>query len=61
MAVTVKIFVDGKGKVENAVVKHSNVNQSIETCVLQAVRRIEFPEPPDGQPIKLSYPFTYVH
>jgi TonB family protein len=60
MAVTVKIFIDPKGKVEGVSVKHSNVSQSIETCVLQAVRRIEFPVPPDGQPIKLSYPFTYV-
>ena len=60
MAVTVRIGIDGKGKVETVAVKHSNVSQSIETCVLQAVRRIAFPEPPVGQPIKLSYPFTYV-
>ncbi len=60
MAVTVKISIDGKGQVEGVAVKHSNVTQSIETCVLQAVRRITFPEPPDGQPLKLSYPFTYV-
>jgi TonB family protein len=60
MAVTVWIDVDVKGKVENVGIKYSNVDKTVEECVLQSVRRITFPVPPDGQPMKLSYPFTYV-
>jgi TonB family protein len=60
MTVTVGILIDPKGVVESATIKNSNVAKSVEECVAQAVRRIKFPEPPDGQPIKISYPFTYV-
>lgn len=59
MQVTVKILTDEKGKVTSVGVKHSNATKPIEACVVQAVSRITFPEPPDGQPIKLSYPFTF--
>jgi hypothetical protein len=37
------------------------VGESIQACVIQAVKRIEFPAPPDGEPIKVNYPFSFVH
>jgi len=60
MQVTVKMEVDGKGKVTGASVKFSNATKTIDACVIQAVRRIAFPATPDGLPVAISYPFSFV-
>jgi hypothetical protein len=59
--ISVRITIDGKGKVSTAEMKHSNVNNSaVEDCVLLQVKMIKFPPTPDGEPFTFSYPFTYV-
>ena len=58
--VSVRVTIDGKGKVIDAKVKHSNVKPAVESCVLLQVKMVKFPAPPDGEPFKFSYPFTYV-
>lgn len=59
--ISVRITIDGKGKVTAATVKHSNVgSQAVEKCVLLQVKMIPFPPTPDGEDFTFSYPFTYV-
>jgi hypothetical protein len=37
----------------------SMANTQVENCVLQAVRRWDFPKPKDGGPVVIVYPFQF--
>jgi Ca-activated chloride channel family protein len=58
--VVVKFVIDGTGKVSSASIAESTLNSKpVEQCLLQAIRRLTFPQPPGGEVIVVTYPFTF--
>jgi TonB family protein len=58
--VSVQFTIDGSGQVIASALESSTIgNPSVETCVIQAVRRWEFPAPPGGGIVIVSYPFNF--
>jgi TonB family protein len=58
--VVVKFIIDGSGKVTNAAIAESTLNnEKVEQCLLKAIRRLTFPQPPGGEVIVVTYPFTF--
>jgi TonB family protein len=48
------------GAVQGAKLEESTLhNGKVEQCVLKSLARVEFPRPPDGQPVPISFPFTF--
>ncbi len=59
--VSVRITIDGKGKVTDAGIKTSSAgSDEVSSCVLVQVKMIAFPATPDGNPFTFTYPFTFV-
>jgi Ca-activated chloride channel family protein len=58
--VVVKFIIDGTGKVTNAVIEESTLNNKVvEACLLKVIKRLTFPQPAGGSVIVVSYPFTF--
>jgi TonB family protein len=56
--VTVHFTIAGTGQVLAAVLQSSTLgNPRVESCMVQAVRRWEFPRPVGGGLVMVSYPF----
>lgn len=55
------LFVIGSsGRVSRAAVKESSLhNSNVERCVLQVIKRIQFPEPAGGGTVEVTYPFKF--
>jgi TonB family protein len=55
------LFVIGSsGRVSRAAVKESSLhNANVERCVLQVIKRIQFPEPAGGGTVEVTYPFKF--
>lgn len=48
------------GAVQGAKLEESTVrNGKVEQCVLQRLGKVEFPRPPHGEPIPISFPFNF--
>lgn len=47
-----------KGKVANAKVKRS-LDPAIDTCLVEALKTWTFPAPPEGQTVKVAFPFEF--
>jgi TonB family protein len=58
--VTVQFVVSGNGQVLSAVVAKSTLgSQTVENCIVEAVRRWTFPSPEDGGIVTVVYPFEF--
>jgi len=51
----IKFTIDGSGRVVDA--SAAGVSQDIDRCVAGVIKQIEFPRPPDGMPLRITYPF----
>jgi hypothetical protein len=48
------------GAVQNQKLEESTLrNTRVEQCVLKNLAKVEFPRPPGGEPITISFPFTF--
>jgi TonB family protein len=58
--VAVQFTISGTGSVMSSVLQQSTMgNPKVENCVVQAVRRWEFPKPQGGGIVIVTYPFTF--
>ncbi|MCA9665512.1 MAG: energy transducer TonB [Myxococcales bacterium] len=58
--VVVRFMITGSGRVGSAVVKRTTLkNNNVESCLTQAVRRWEFPQPKGAGLVDVSYPFIF--
>jgi TonB family protein len=58
--VVIEFTIGGKGGVLLSVVQESTTNNAIvDQCITEAVRSWEFPKPPGGDPVVVSYPFVF--
>lgn len=59
-AVTVKYVIDSAGQVSSASVKSSTVDSTpLESCVIDKLQRLRFPEPAGGGVVIVSYPLIF--
>jgi hypothetical protein len=59
--ISVQFSIAPTGSVMTSLIQSSTVgNVAVESCVVQAVRRWEFPKPPGGGLVIVSYPFVLV-
>lgn len=56
--VTVTFRIGADGKIA-APVKAKGVDPTIDACVADVVKAIEFPKPKHGKPVDVTYPFVY--
>jgi hypothetical protein len=56
----VDIVVGTDGAVERAGIYESNAGDAIDTCIVDAIRTIRFPEPSNGRSFAVRYPFVFV-
>lgn len=57
----VEFVISGQGDVESALMYESNAgNDGVNSCVLNTVNDIEFPDPTGGQPFAVRYRFFFV-
>ncbi len=58
--VTVNFTISGDGRVNEALVLNSSLNNTnVEECVLRVIRRIIFPQPKGGGEVIVTYPFLF--
>jgi len=58
--ISIQFLIDGAGRVVTAGVKESTVrNPTMEACVVRAIETWEFPNPPGGGAVVVTYPFTF--
>ena len=58
--VVVGFSIDPKGQVGKASVEKSEVaNPTMEACILDVIRAIQFPVPDQGDTIHITYPFRF--
>ena len=58
--VTVTFTISNKGRVSEASVLNSSMNDmNVESCVLRTIRRINFPPPDGGGEVIVTYPFLF--
>ena len=58
--VTVNFTIHGNGRVREAMVINSSLNNAnVEECVLRTIRRIIFPRPQGGGEVIVTYPFLF--
>ena len=53
-------MIGSRGQVSSSVMKSSSLgNSRVESCLLQAIRRWEFPTPKIGANVAIVYPFDF--
>lgn len=53
-------YIDGSGAVTRAIVKSSTVkDEKVGTCMVDKLKTIKFPAPPEGTEAKIEYPFVF--
>ena len=58
--VMVQFVIGMRGQVSSSEVKSSTLgNPTVENCLLQAIRRWEFPPPKQGADVVIVYPFVF--
>ncbi len=57
----VEFVISNSGNVQSATMYQSNTtNEEVDSCVVNTVSAIEFPEPSGGQPFAVRYRFFFV-
>lgn len=58
--ITVEWTIGSSGAVESAAVAESGLaNANVEACIVQRIRRWNFPEPPGGQEVAITFPWVF--
>ncbi len=58
--VTVLFVIDGGGKVADALVQQTTMaSEPVETCILNHVKRWQFPSPQGGGTVQVTYPYVF--
>jgi TonB family protein len=58
--IVVQFMISGKGQVLSSVMQSTTISDvAVQSCVVQAVRRWEFPAPSGGGLVQVSYPFQF--
>jgi TonB family protein len=58
--ITVSFTIGGNGRITEAAVMQSSMNNSnVEQCILRVIRRIRFPKPKGGGEVIVTYPFMF--
>ena len=58
--VTVLFVIDGNGKVADALVQQTTMaSEPVESCILNHVRRWQFPSPQGGGTVQVTYPYVF--
>lgn len=58
--IVVRFEIAAKGHVARAAItENTSASRKLEACILHVVRRWRFPEPRDGAPVKVTYPFVF--
>jgi TonB family protein len=58
--ITVAWTIGSSGSVESAEVAESGLrNETVESCIVQRIRRWNFPEPKGGQEVAITFPWVF--
>jgi len=59
-SILTKFTIEADGLVKSAVAEDSSLqNEAVKTCVINVLKRIQFPKPAGGGVVEVNYPFAF--